>query len=330
VSNWQEQIAVDRHEIDDLRNQAIPNAEWNQQTTRWQTRAGSPDRADAQTQINTFNAKLEALDTEIADLRGKIQRAGEVIFVYGSTEQGEPITVYSQNAVTADLASSMEPGNTYRVFGAPSHENGVLKISLINAFQVDAPQDSGKTSANGASSGPMEGLPDSLAAMSAPNACFSAKELSQCSVTSDGTITAGPEGATLHLQGTEGMDFRLTGEIFTGQESKSVLFWFRKESSLHVYDLDASGMRVKRLLLAGQMVRKFAYPIRLHLPVGQWIPVRIDVRQSAISATFGDQSGTAEGPLTTDGQNSIALMPGGRVRNIRVAIEQPAIVKDKN
>jgi hypothetical protein len=199
----------------------------------------------------------------------------------------------------------------------------VLKISLSNAFQVDAPQGGEKTSANGAP-------PDTSAAMSAPNACFSEKELSQCSVSPDGTITAGPKGATLHLQGTEGMDFLVTGEIFTGQGSKSVLFCFRKETALHVYDLDTSGMRVKRLLLAGHMVRKFAYPIRLHLPAGQWIPVQIDVRQSGISATFGDQSGTAEGPLTTDGQNSIALMPGGSVRNIRVAIEQLAIAREKN
>jgi hypothetical protein len=335
VAQWQQEIADDQALGREIRQQAIPEADWNRIWINWRSRNGSAgvDRTDAKTRSQALDAELEHLDTEINMLQHKIENASMQRSIVGFTDEGQLVQIYANNPMGAAEADALVVGGKYAIVGITENTGNAIHIILEGANPIDVPSASGAAQPQVSNTPKESALPqnDEVSAISsAPaNACFDAKELQSCTLSPDGTITAGSAAATLHLLGTEGKDFLITGEIFTGPGDPgyrrlpgTVVFWLRQTDDYHCYDLGTTGLRVKRILLSGQTVSRYAYPIRFKLPDNQWIPVNIDVRTSGINATFADQSGVAPGPLASDGSNVIELRPGARIRNIRVAIEE--------
>lgn len=106
-------------------------------------------------------------------------------------------------------------------------------------------------------------------------------------------------------------------------EAGGALFCFRETDGMHRYELTGSGLRAKRVLLEGQAVPKFAYPVQLEMQRGQWVPFRFEVGAKRIAVTFEKRSGAVNGPLSTQGGNSVLLRPGGKLRGLQLEVAQP-------
>lgn len=151
-------------------------------------------------------------------------------------------------------------------------------------------------------------------------------QLRQCNVDADGTISVDHE-VKLSFRGTEGRDFTVAGEMFLGGggnasgERGGLVFYLRETDGMHRYELTGYGMRVKRVLLAGQVVPKFANPFTLNTPAGQWVPFRIEAKADGITVTFDSETGTAQGPVSTNGSSSVVITPGSKLRNLKIEIQ---------
>ena len=151
----------------------------------------------------------------------------------------------------------------------------------------------------------------------------SAEQSRQCRLEADGAIGTDHE-SKLTFRGTEGHDFNIKGEMFLGgtDENGGIVFYLREANGTHRYELTGGGMRAKRVLVAGQMVARFANPLAFNTPKKVWLPFEVDVMASEMTVTFGtDSTGTVAGPLSTAGSNSIVLSPGGELRNVALTVD---------
>lgn len=150
--------------------------------------------------------------------------------------------------------------------------------------------------------------------------------LKACHVSPDGVITV-DKAITFSLKGTQGKDFVITGELYAAPKpvlfnTGGIIFHLRELSGTKRYELSIGGMRVKRVLLEGEVVKKYASPMTFKgITREEWHPFRIEVSADAITAQFGDQKGIAKGPLEKRGQNLIILGPGGKLKNLKVEIK---------
>jgi len=150
--------------------------------------------------------------------------------------------------------------------------------------------------------------------------------LKACHVSPNGVITVDKD-ITFGLKGTEGKDFVITGELYPTQKpilynTGGIIFHLRQISGTKRYELSIGGMRAKRILLEGEVVKKYASPMSFAgITREEWHPFRIEVSADAITAQFGDQQGIAKGPLEKRGQNQIILGPGAKLKNLKVEIK---------
>jgi hypothetical protein len=149
--------------------------------------------------------------------------------------------------------------------------------------------------------------------------------LDACHIDAQGVLTS-DRRVNLGLRGTEGKHFVLTGELYAAPEPSEshiggIAFHLREVSLKKRIDLSIDGMRVKRILLAGEVVKKFAYPMKFAgIEREKWHHFKIDAGADAIVVQFDDQQGTAKGPIETGGGNDIALAPGAKLRDLKVEI----------
>lgn len=144
-------------------------------------------------------------------------------------------------------------------------------------------------------------------------------QVRQCRVDADGTLTVDRE-VRLLFHGTERRDFMITGEAFLGGggDNGGVVFYLRERDGTHRYELTGGGLRAKRLMLEGRPVAQFANPFKLDAARDRWVPFHITANADAIDVSFDGQTGTAKGPLSMDGTNSVVLQPGAKLRNVQV------------
>jgi len=138
----------------------------------------------------------------------------------------------------------------------------------------------------------------------------------------------------LYLYWTEGRDFTLAGEVrlggafgdmtFSGDLPDGFALFLREWDGIHRYQLDSRRVLAKRRLLKGarieniQQVNEFVEPAK-----NQWIPFHVNASQSGIHFRFGESTAFLEGPLDVDGANKIAIAPGTKLRNLRLAFGTP-------
>jgi hypothetical protein len=156
---------------------------------------------------------------------------------------------------------------------------------------------------------------------------FRGHQLSFFKVSPDGSISCS-EPSWINLYRTEGKSFRLSGEVMLAPESSETLLsdmphgfalFLREFDSLHRYNANSVGMRVKRRLLEGEQVQRFARPFVFKpLEPGQWHPFSAEVCPDFISFSLGNQIGMIRGPLATGGANKIVLTPGASLKNLRL------------
>lgn len=146
---------------------------------------------------------------------------------------------------------------------------------------------------------------------------------------SDGALTCS-EPAWINLYRTEGKSFRLSGEVmlapkgFPGGLSdapQGFALFLREFDSLHRYNANSVGMRVKRRLLEGEKIQQFARPFVFKtLERGTWHRFAAEVHPNLISFSLGNQIGMIRGPLAIDGANKIVLSPGAKLRGLQLKI----------
>ena len=157
-------------------------------------------------------------------------------------------------------------------------------------------------------------------------------QLKSCEVGEDGTIGASGD-VYIELQGTEAKDFSLNGEVMFSGDPRTIhrggVEWYLRETdSLHRYEAYGGGVRVKRRLLTGTQVGRYAFPVAFEkTEPGSWYPFRIEARRNKIAISIGDQEGSVHGPLDLSGRNGFRLF-GGRLRNVYLTIlERPVTVE---
>src|SRR6202012_4261904 len=107
----------------------------------------------------------------------------------------------------------------------------------------------------------------------------------------------------------------------TPYHAGQVHFYLRQLSARKRITLTVNGMMVKRMLLAGEVIKKFAYPMKFSgIEPGKWRHFNIDASKNAITVQFDGQQGVAKGPIETGGTNSLVLGPGAKVKNLKVDI----------
>ncbi|MCB1231931.1 MAG: hypothetical protein KDN19_16805 [Verrucomicrobiae bacterium] len=158
---------------------------------------------------------------------------------------------------------------------------------------------------------------------------FSGHQLEFFQVSSDGSLTC-REPAWINLYRTEGRSFRLSGEVMLAPESADnplsdaphgFALFLREFDSLHRYNANSVGMRVKRRLLEGEQIKQFVRPFVFKpLEPARWHKFSAEVRPEFISFSLGNQIGMIRGPLGTDGANKIVLTPGASLRNLRIVV----------
>ncbi len=165
--------------------------------------------------------------------------------------------------------------------------------------------------------------------VSRPGERYVGGQLRFFSVDADGVIGA-TNIAFLNLYHTEGRSFRLTGQLWPGETGEKTphpdlpdgfALFIREWDSLHRYSLRTRSLEVKRRLHGGHAESGVVHPVSFVPPGrGSWLPFAADVSAAGISFQVGGQSGEIKGPLDTDGVNRIALVPGARLKDLRVEI----------
>lgn len=170
----------------------------------------------------------------------------------------------------------------------------------------------------------------SVLLVSAGGKRFVGDQLRFFGVGQDGVISA-TNVTWLNLYYTEGRDFRLSGEVWLDESSArrrmpdlpdGFALFVRESDSLHRYSLTTRSIEVKRRLNGGVFENNIVQVTVFPTPAfGEWVPFTAQVYAAGISYRIGEQSGAIPGSLDSDGANKIALMPGTRVRNLRLEVD---------
>lgn len=135
--------------------------------------------------------------------------------------------------------------------------------------------------------------------------------------------------AWIALYCTEGRDFTLTGEVWLAGPSSAMLhpgdlpdgfaLFLREWDGVQRYQLDSRRILAKRRMVAGRATDRIGTTEFGAAPLGQWLPFSARVSQAGIDYQIGNSSARLDGPLDMDGANKIALAPGSKLRNLRLA-----------
>jgi hypothetical protein len=148
-------------------------------------------------------------------------------------------------------------------------------------------------------------------------------------VDADGVITS-DKRVTLQLKGTENQHFIISGELYPAPEptqynNGNILFYFRELSSKKRLTIDIHSVLDKRILFAGESVKKFKRFLEFTpLEPERWYPFTIDAGTDSFTIQYDQQKKTASGAMETGGRNSIVLGPGAKLRNLKITILPPS------
>lgn len=128
----------------------------------------------------------------------------------------------------------------------------------------------------------------------------------------------------LYMPETENKAFTLSGQIKFAKlpdptdPMRTISFFLREINSYQRYECTGFGMRVKRTLIEGKSVEKFAYPFEFKdTETEQWYDFTLISNKKIIDFQIGNQRGVIEGPLEIKGRNSIVL-DGGHFKNLNL------------
>ena len=155
-------------------------------------------------------------------------------------------------------------------------------------------------------------------------------QLQAFAIDPDGIISSS-KPAWLSLYYTENKPFRLSGEVWLGGASDELLFpgdlpdgfalFIREWDGLRRYRLTSRGARVKRRMYrGGKQPGIFQIANFEEKSLRKWIPFTVVANWDAIRFTFGNETITLEGPLDMAGANKIVIVPGTKLRNLRLGV----------
>lgn len=238
----------------------------------------------------------------VGEIRSDAQSHAEIAALFGDPLSGE-------NSLRDALASYVPPS----AGAAAEIERSLGKIRGGAAIDL----------------GQFKAAADGVPLASAQGEPFLGHQLSFFHADPDGSITC-DEPAWLSLYRTEGRSFRLSGEVMLARETPELFqtdaplgfaLFLREFDSLHRYEANSVGMRVKRRPVEGEPVEKFYRPF-VFKPVEpeQWHAFSAEVSPGFISFSLGNQMGMIRGPLGLDGANKIVLTPGAALRNLKLVL----------
>ena len=158
-------------------------------------------------------------------------------------------------------------------------------------------------------------------------------QLAAYRISPDGAIESPPVEGTrpnfLTLHGTQNRSFELRGEVKLGSQNNRLAFpqdlpdgimlVFREADPTQRYEINTRRARVKRRLYQGKVATGITVTENFEAPEqGVWIPFGARVTPAEIAYQFGSHSGVLQGPLATDGDSSISLVPGTLIRNVGI------------
>lgn len=150
-------------------------------------------------------------------------------------------------------------------------------------------------------------------------------------LTREGSVLTAKKAAFISLYLTEGKPFRLTGEVWLGGPSAEVptnpadlpegfTIWLRELDGLHRYSMNNRSLTIKRRPHDGQEETKIVPVVSFpEATLGVWIPFSIEATAAQITYKFNKASGTIRKPAM-DGANRLALAPGSKLRDVRLAL----------
>lgn len=215
------------------------------------------------------------------------------------------------------LAAGAEPNRVTRLNSIAERISGIMAIPS----RAEAPV-----------------LPGGISLLAPEGQAFVGRQLDQFDRSEPGVLRA-TKPAWINLYYTESRDFVLSGEVNLGGEFGQMLFsgdlpdgfalFVREWDGVQRYQLDSRRATVKRRLHQGRHSEGIEGVGELApAALGEWTSFKVAVAQSGIQFEFGGGSVTIGGPLDVDGANKVAIVPGTKVRNLRLSFEtQPARAK---
>lgn len=166
--------------------------------------------------------------------------------------------------------------------------------------------------------------------LSAAGERYVGDQLEAFSVDPNGVISSS-KPAWIMLYYTENKPFRLSGEVWLGGRSDTLLhpkdlpdgfaLFLREWGGKQRYGLTSRGTRVKRRLYSGERQSQIANVARFdEKRLGRWIPFKVTANWDAITFSFGEETVTVDGPLDMDGANKIVVAPGTKLRHLRLGV----------
>lgn len=147
---------------------------------------------------------------------------------------------------------------------------------------------------------------------------------------SDNIIGGSYEG-WITLYNTEGVPFRLTGEVWLDGPPKNIPYpsdmpdglgiFVRAKDGRHRYSLTPDRVLVKRRHHGGVLESTIAQVGAFKPPTHRfWTRFCVDATAERIQFTVEDQTVAIKGPIDMDGSNQIALGMGSKLRNLRLEL----------
>lgn len=162
---------------------------------------------------------------------------------------------------------------------------------------------------------------------------FVGDQLTSFAIAPDGSLST-PRPAWISLYYTENKPFELSGEVWLGGADEAMMnsgdlpdgfaLFLREWDGMRRYSLTSRGADVKRRLQAGEQQTGITHAVTFEpARSGRWIPFQVSSNWNETRFKFGRQTATLEGPLDMDGANKIAIAPGTKLRNLRLALFTP-------
>ncbi len=154
-------------------------------------------------------------------------------------------------------------------------------------------------------------------------------QLSTFEVSPEGHVSTS-EPRRLRLNHTEERDFYIRGEVRLGGTYRAMRYpedflsgfsvFVRAAGGLYRYELNPERIRNKRRPMEGEAVNWIQHVELFPTPeLDKWSSFAAWVSKEEIVFWFEDEMGRIEGPVATDGQNEIGLVPGSSLRDVRIS-----------
>jgi len=159
---------------------------------------------------------------------------------------------------------------------------------------------------------------------------FVGQQLNSFQVGADGVISTTAD-SYLRLNNTQGKSFKLSGQVWLGGPSADstlltlapdgFILRVRQTSSNHTFRLSSRFIQVDRVKANGVVEDKVDEIATFDKPaLNSWIPFSVEATLDHITYQFGDQHGLIPGPVETEGNNSIWLATGTKLKDLQLEV----------